>query len=114
MSRSPWPTCSTGGAVHRPHGGRPRLRPRRVAADTGYSSPTARGRLRRRGIGGVIPTRKDQRRGPRFDRAAYRERNAVERLSGRLKEYRAVATRSETLAASYHAVRIVVAILLWL
>jgi len=102
------------GAVRRPRGGRPRVRPARVAGDKGYSSPTARGQLRRRGISAVIPTKKDQRRRPRFDRAAYRERNAVERLIGRLKEYRAVATRYEKLAASYHAVLTFVAILQWL
>jgi hypothetical protein len=41
------------GAVRRSGGGRPRLRPRRGAGDKGYSSPTARGRLRRRHIGAV-------------------------------------------------------------
>src|SRR3954451_7835464 len=34
---------------------RPRLRPRRVAGDKGYSSPTARRRLRQRRITPVIP-----------------------------------------------------------
>jgi hypothetical protein len=52
------------GAVRRSAGGRPRLRPRRVAGDKGYSSPTARGRLRRRHIGPVIPSKSNQRRQP--------------------------------------------------
>ena len=68
------------GAIRRPGRGRPRLRPRRVVGDKGYSSPTARRRLRARRITPVIPTRKDQPTGSTFDRAAYRERNKVERL----------------------------------
>jgi hypothetical protein len=66
------------GAIRRPGRGRPRLRPRRVAGDKGYSSPTARRRLRRRGIVPVIPSKRNQQRQPGFDREAYRERNRVE------------------------------------
>jgi Transposase DDE domain len=66
------------GAIRRQGRGRPRLRPRRVAGDKGYSSPTARRRLRRRGITPVIPTTKGQPRQPDFDRQAYRERNRIE------------------------------------
>ena len=52
------------GAVRRQGRGRPRLRPRRVAGDKGYSSPTARGRIRRRGIRPVIPTKSNEPRHP--------------------------------------------------
>ena len=83
------------GAVPRSGRGRPRLRPRRTAGDRGYSSPPARRRLRQRRIEPVIPTRKDQPRQPNFDTAAYRERNRVERLIGRLKQYRRIATRRD-------------------
>ena len=38
-----------------------------------------------------------------MDWALYRERNIVERLVGRLKEYRRIATRYDKLAASYLA-----------
>jgi transposase len=48
--------------------GRPRCRPRRLAGDKGYSYPRIRRGLRRRGIKAVIPTRKDQRRIPSFDK----------------------------------------------
>jgi transposase len=102
------------GAVRRRRGGRPRLRPRRVAGDKGYSSPTVRRRLRQCGIGAVIPTRSDQRPRPRFDRVAYRERNHVERLLNRLKQYRAIATRYDKLARMYHAGLTFAAILLWI
>lgn len=100
--------------VRRCRGGRPRLRPARLAGDKGYSSPTVRARLRRRRIGAVIPTRSDQRRRPRFDRAAYRERNRVERLINRFKQFRALATRYDKRGEMYHAGLVLVSILLWL
>jgi transposase len=102
------------GAIRRPGRGRPRLRPRRVAGDRGYSSPTARQRIRRRGIRPLIPTRKDQPRQRQFDRPAYRRRNRVERLIGRLKHFRRIATRYEKRAANYLAMVTLGMILLWL
>ncbi|CAO4132901.1 hypothetical protein OFEAOIEE_LOCUS624 [Methylorubrum extorquens] len=68
-----------------------------------YSSPPVRRRLRKRRIEPVIPSSKDQPRQPDFDKAAYRERNRVERLIGRLKQYRRIATRYETQAINYLA-----------
>jgi len=102
------------GAVKRPGRGRPKLRPARAAGDKGYSSRTARGELRRRGIGAVIPRKANERRDGRFDRAAYRERNRVERLINRLKQHRAIATRYEKLEVTYHALLTIACILLWL
>lgn len=102
------------GAVPRQGRGRPRLRPRRTAGDRGYSSPPARRRLRQRRIEPVIPTRKDQLRQFDFDKAAYRERNKVERLIGRLKQYRRIATRYEKRAANYLAMVTLGMTMLWL
>ena len=102
------------GAVKRPGRGRPKLRPERVAGDKGYASRKARAEVRRRGIGPVIPAKKDERPNPRFDRAAYRQRNRVERLVNRLKQHRAIATRYEKLAAHYEALLTIACILLWL
>ncbi len=102
------------GAVKRPGRGRPRVRPDRVAGDKGYSSPTIRRYLRGRRIGAVIPTKADEAPDPAFDRAAYRERNAVERLINRLKQWRRIATRYEKRAANYLAMLTIAAVLLWL
>ena len=102
------------GAVARLRG-RPRLRPDRAAGDKGYTGRPVRTYLRQRGIGAVIPRRStESRRGVRFDRAAYRERNRVERLINRLKQHRALATRYEKLATHYEALVIIACILLWL
>lgn len=70
--------------------------------------------LRSRGIGAVIPRRRDEPPQPAFDRAAYRERNRVERLFGRLKQHRAIATRYDKLANHYAALLLLASILLWL
>jgi len=99
----------------RPGRGRPRLRPKRLAGDKGYSYPSVRAQLRRRGIGAVIPTKSNQRRDPRFDTAAYKERNRVERCFNRLKQFRRVATRYEKRGVNYEAMVVIAAItLLWL
>jgi transposase len=102
------------GAVKRPGRGRPRIRPDRVAADKGYSSPLIRRYLKERKIGVVIPTKADEVPDPAFDREAYRDRNVVERLINRLKQWRRIATRYEKRAANYLAMLTLAAILLWL
>jgi transposase len=98
----------------RPGRGRPRRRPDRLVADKGYSYPTVRAELRRRGIAAVIPTRSDQRRQPSFDRQAYRQRNRVERSVGRLKQFRRIATRYEKLAVNYLTWLTLATIVVWL
>jgi transposase len=108
------PTLMERGAVKRPGRGRPRIRPDRVAGDKGYSSPTVRRYLRERQIGAVIPTKANEVPDPGFDRAAYRERNVIERLINRLKQQRRIATRFEKRASNYLAMLTLAAILLWL
>ena len=103
------------GAVVRPGRGRPRMRPDRVVGDAGYTGQPVRAYLRRRGIGAVIPRRStESQRGVRFDCAAYRDRNRIERTINRLKQHRAIATRYEKLAITYHALLTIACILLWL
>ncbi len=98
--------------------GRPRKRPGHLVADRGYSYPTCRGLLRRRGIAHTIPTRIDQRgragRRPGFDPVRYRRRNVVERCVSWLKQWRAIATRYDKLAANYRAGIVICSLLLWL
>jgi transposase len=105
------------GPVRRACQGRPRARPGQLVGDKGYSCPPVRRVLARRGIRAVLPRRRDQRPGDRrhrpFDRAAYRERNRVERLINRLKQCRRVATRYEKRAAHYLAMLTLAALRLW-
>lgn len=94
--------------------GRPRLKPDRLAADKAYSSGVIRSTLRRRGIQPVIPSKSNERPEPTFDRTAYRERNRVERLINKLKQFRRIATRYEKRAANFLAIITIAAVLLWL
>src|SRR4051794_6973888 len=102
------------GAIRRIGRGRPRLRPAKLAGDKAYSSRSIRLALRKRGITPVIPTKANERRQPDFDREAYRQRNIVERLINRLKNFRRIATRYEKRAANYLAMITIGAILLWI
>jgi len=102
------------GAVRRPGRGRPRLRPGRVVGDKGYTGRAHRAYCRRRGIRYTIPKlRTEHRTGP-FDRALYRERNRVERLIGRCKQFRSLATRYDKRAESYRALWVIACTILWL
>ena len=105
--------------------GRPRKRPTHLIADRGYSYPTCRRLLRQRRITHTIPERSDQqqlraRRGvrggrpPVVDPVRYRHRNVVERAVARLKQHRAIATRYDKLAVSYHTWLVLAALMLWL
>lgn len=83
--------------------GQTRRRPVRVLADRGYDADWIRTWLRSRGIGAVIPPKKNRRRRIRCDRTLYRERNVVERAIGHVKESRRVGSRHEKLAVQYRA-----------
>ncbi|MFE3396432.1 IS5 family transposase [Kitasatospora indigofera] len=111
--------------IPRTGAGRPRTKPDRVVADKAYSSRKIRHLLRRRSIKATIPERRDQianrarrasggGRPPAFDKVAYRGRNVVERCFARLKQFRAVATRFDKLAAHYRAGVVIAALILWL
>ncbi len=110
--------------VARPEGypGRPRKRPKRLVADKGYSYPSCRRLLRKRGIAHTIPERRDQRerraerpgRPLSFDAVVYARRNVVERCVSRLKQWRGIATRYEKRAVNYRAMVVIAALMIWL
>lgn len=62
----------------------------------------------------TIPHRANEQRTGPFDRAVYRQRNVVERLIARCKQFRGLATRYEKLADSYRTLWVIVGIILWL
>ena len=80
--------------------------PAQLAGDKAYRADWIDAWLAERSINPVIPCKSGQDRGVRpvrFDRAAYRERNIVERLIGWLKESRRVLTRFEKTAVNFLA-----------
>ncbi|WP_385117929.1 IS5 family transposase [Streptomyces sp. NPDC059134] len=105
--------------------GRPRRTPASVSADKAYSNRKIRSYLRKRGIRHVIPEKKDHkaarlRRGsrggrpPGFDKERYKDRNTVERAIGKLKQFRAVATRYDKRGYVYLGTVTAAAVVIWL
>ena len=87
---------------------------RQVLADTAYDSDALRAQIAQTGAVAVIPPRPNRLQPPHLDPLAYGDRNQVERLINRLKQFRRVATRYDKLAHSYAAFVQLRAITLWL
>lgn len=74
---------------------------RRLLADRGYDADHFRKLLAERGAEAVIPSTRSRRLPIPHDPIAYRNRNLVERMWCRLKDFRRVATRYDKLARNY-------------
>ena len=83
------------------------------AADTAYDSNALRQFLRERGTLPVIPNNPTRKRLHPFDPKAYRQRNLIERMFARLKDFRRIATRYDKLRANYAAAIALAAIVSW-
>jgi transposase len=99
--------------------GRPRQRFDSLGGDKGYDSRTIRSDLRKHGIKPIIAHRKLPNgeyppQAADFDKERYRQRNVVERLIGKLKEFRRIATRFEKLADHFIAMVQIGFIRIWL
>jgi transposase len=86
---------------------------RRLIADKAYDTNQLRNLLVQLDIDAVIPS--IARRKPLIphDREAYRQRNLIERMFARLKDFRRVATRYDKLAANFLASVLIAAIVIW-
>ena len=82
----------------------------RLLADRGYDADHLRQLLASRNAEAVIPTTTSRRQPIPSDVIAYRQRNKVERLWARLKDYRRVATRYDKLADNFLAGVLIAAI----
>jgi transposase len=72
-----------------------------VVGDKGFDGELQRQACRDHGAEPVIPARKNRVDPEPLDADAYRERNRVERLFAKLKEFRRVATRYEKLKQTF-------------
>ena len=77
--------------------------PRCLIADKAYDADSLRDWLKARRIRTVIPSTATRTVPYRLDRSTYRRRNLIERLFGRLKNWRRIATRYDRLARNYLA-----------
>jgi transposase len=87
--------------------------PRWVVADRGYASHAFREHVWNVGARPAIPARRNEALVACPD-YIYNNRNRVERLWGRLKEWRAVATRYEKIAQSFMGVLCLAASMDWI
>lgn len=74
-----------------------------VHADRGYDTNRVRHRIEAAGAVPNIPPKSNRRWKNCFSPYLYRGRNAIERMFGRLKDFRRIATRYDRLAIHYLA-----------
>lgn len=88
---------------------------RRLIADKAYDADRLRSWLQLRRIEAVIPGRAARDAAYPLNRKAYRRRNVIERMLGRLKNWRRIATRYDRLAVNFlAAIALVATITQWL
>ena len=88
---------------------------RRLIADKAYDADRLRAWLKARRIEAVIPGRATRDVAYPLNRKAYRRRNVIERMFGRLKNWRRIATRYDRLAVNFlAAIALVATITQWL
>ena len=86
--------------------------PRRLIADKAYDADKLRDWLKTKRIKAVIPSSATRRTPYPLDRTAYKRRNVIERMFGRLKNWRRIATRYDRLAKNYLAALALVSIVI--
>ena len=74
-----------------------------AAMDKAYDSNAIRTKLDAKGITPVIPPKSNRLDILGYDKASYKQRNKVERLFNKIKQFRRVATRYEKLNANFLA-----------
>ena len=85
-----------------------------LLADRAYDSDALRGRLAARGAWANVKPMPRRVNIPSFSPFLYRYRNLVERFFGKIKHFRAVATRFEKHDANYLAIVKLVAARIWM
>ena len=84
-----------------------------VTADKAYDSKAARQQIKDDGAVPVIPSRSNALRKARCPKRIYRQRYKIENFFCRIKDWRRLATRFDTLARNFLAATCLVAALYW-
>tara|TARA_B100001115_G_C15777682_1_gene382243 strand:- start:104 stop:406 length:303 start_codon:yes stop_codon:yes gene_type:complete len=92
----------------------PVSRPRLMLADKGYDGDAVREALLLQGILPVIPPKSNRKSPTKCDFRAYKDRNRIERMFNRLKQFRRIATRYDKTAKSFLGFLCLAAVRLWL
>jgi transposase len=81
----------------------PREGIQQAAMDKAYDSNAIRNKLQAKGITPIIPPKSNRLDLIVYDKEGYKQRNKVERLFNKIKQFRRVATRYEKLTANFLA-----------
>ena len=82
-------------------------------ANKGYDSQALREWLDERGTQAVIPPRKNRKIKYEYDKAIYKQRNVIERMFCRLKDWRRLATRFDRNIKNFMAAIALAAAVIW-
>lgn len=84
-----------------------------LIGDMGYDAQDLRVGLAYRGSATVIPTNPTRKRSWYINLETYKARTLVERMFGRIKDVRRIATRYDKLARNFASSIALVAVILW-
>jgi transposase len=84
-----------------------------LVGDKGYDSNELRAWLDGRGTTAVIPSKKNRKVQLECDYAIYKQRNLIERMFCRFKDWRRVATRYDRNIKTFMATIAIAAIVIW-
>jgi transposase len=87
--------------------------PVRLLADRAYDTNALRSWLAERGAEAVIPSTRKRKVMIKHDKVAYRERNRIERMFCRLKDFRRIATRYDKRADIFLSAVCLAATVMW-
>ena len=85
-----------------------------MLADKGYDSDANRDALAELEIEAVIPSKSNRKDPDPYDREAYKQRNLIERMFNKLKNWRRIATRYDKTARNFLAAIHLAAVAIWL
>jgi len=88
--------------------------PKYVMADKAYDADSMLETIKDIGAEAVIPPKRNRIVQREYDKELYKERNQVERLFAKLKEFRRIATRYDKLLVNFLGFVKIAAIFLWL
>ena len=86
-----------------------------LLADRGYDADWFRNALITMGIKPCIPGRKSRKKVVKYDKRRYKRRNRIERMFGKIKDWRRVATRYDRCPNVFmSAIALAAVVLFWL
>jgi transposase len=88
---------------------------KRFLGDKAYNADWLRDGLRDRGIHACIPPREERRKPAKYNKSHYRKRYRIETASGRLRDWRGIATRYERCGDIFlNAITLAAIVILWI